>query len=43
VLPDFLQGQRRQMLVGGEVLACNPDIDFDRVAGSKSKKIKTIY
>jgi len=43
VLPDFLAGQRRQLLISGEVIACSGDIDFERVAGSKSKKIKSIY
>jgi len=29
--------------VGGEIIQCDKDIDFERVAGSKSKKIKTLY
>jgi hypothetical protein len=31
------------MLIGGEVIKVDPQEDFARVAGSKSKKIKTIY
>ena len=42
-MPDFLEGQKRSLLVGGEIIPCEKDIDFQRVAGSKSKKIKTLY
>lgn len=31
------------MLIGGEVIQVQQDIDFDRVAGSKSKKAKNLY
>lgn len=31
------------MLIGGEVISVARDIDFDRVAGSKSKKAKNLY
>lgn len=43
IMPDFIAGQRRSLLVGSEVIPCDKDIDFQRVAASKSKKIKTIY
>ena len=42
-MPDFLEGQKRSLLVSGEIIPCEKDIDFQRVAGSKSKKIKTLY
>jgi len=31
------------MLIGGEVIQVAKDVDFERVAGSKSKKAKTLY
>jgi len=31
------------MLIGGDVISVPADIDFDRVAGSKSKKVKGLY
>ena len=31
------------MLIGGEVIQVQKDIDFERVAASKSKKAKGIY
>lgn len=43
MLPDFLEGQKRDLLIGGEVIHVDKDIDFNRVAGSKSKKAKGVY
>ena len=43
ILPDFYEGQRRDLLIGGEVIHVDQDVDFQRVAGSKSKKAKGIY
>ena len=42
-MPEFSEGQQQGMLIGGEVMHVQKDIDFDRVAGSKSKKAKGIY
>ena len=42
-MPDFIAGQKRNLLVSGEVIQCDRQIDFARVAASKSKKIKTLY
>ena len=43
ILPDFLDGQKRGLLIGGEVIQVQKDIDFDRVAACKSKKAKGVY
>ena len=42
-MPDFADGQAQGMLIGGEVIQVQKDIDFERVAASKSKKAKLIY
>ena len=42
-MPDFADGQAQGMLIGGEVIQVQKDIDFERVAASKSKKAKMIY
>ena len=42
-MPDFYEGQSQSMLIGGEVIHVAKDIDFDRVAASKSKKAKVVY
>jgi predicted RNase H-like nuclease len=38
-----MKNARRNLLVGGEVINIDPEIDFQRVAGSKSKKTKQMY
>jgi hypothetical protein len=43
ILSDFYAGQQKNLLISGTVIHTKPGIDFDRVAGSKSKKAKTIY
>jgi len=43
MMPEFADGQAQGMLIGGEVIHVAKDVDFDRVAGSKSKKAKTLY
>jgi len=43
LMPEFSAGQQNGMLIGGEVMHVQKDIDFERVAGSKSKKAKGIY
>lgn len=43
LMPDFADGQTQNMLIGGEVIHVQKDIDFERVAGSKSKKAKGMY
>ena len=42
-MPEFSEGQQLGMLIGGDIIHVKKDIDFDRVAGSKSKKTKGIY
>lgn len=42
-MPEFLEGQQQGLLIGGEVIQVQKDIDFERVAVSKSKKAKTLY
>ena len=42
-MPEFYDGQAQPLLIGGEVINVAKDIDFDRVASSKSKKAKTLY
>ena len=42
-MPEFLEGQKRGLLIGGEVIQVQKDIDFDRVAACKSKKAKGVY
>ena len=42
-MPDFNEGQPRSLLIGGDVIQVQKDIDFDRVAASKSKKAKGVY
>ena len=43
ILPDFYDGQKRGLLIGGDIISVQKDIDFDRVAASKSKKVKGVY
>lgn len=43
LMPEFADGQAQGMLIGGEVINVAKDIDFERVAASKSKKAKTLY
>lgn len=43
IMPDFVKGTRRNLLVGGELLVIDPKIDLERVAGCKSKKTKQMY
>ena len=43
LIPEFSDGQAQGMLIGGEVIQVQKDIDFERVAASKSKKAKGIY
>jgi hypothetical protein len=43
IMGDFYDGQQSELLVGGDLIQTEKDIDFDRVAGSKSKKAKGIY
>ena len=42
-MPEFLEGQKRGLLIGGEVIQVQKDIDFDRMAACKSKKAKGVY
>ena len=42
-MPEFFDGQAQPLLIGGEVINVAKDVDFDRVASSKSKKAKGIY
>jgi len=42
-MAEFAEGQPMGMLIGGEVISVACDIDFERVASSKSKKAKTLY
>lgn len=43
VLSDFLVDQKKPLLISGTVINTRPNIDFERVAQSKSKKAKTVY
>ena len=43
MMPEFAEGQAQSMLIGGEVINVQKDIDFERVAASKSKKAKGLY
>ena len=43
MLPDFFKDTKRNMLIGGEVISVPKDIDAERIAASKSKKIKSVY
>lgn len=40
MLPDFFKDNKRNMLIGGEVISVPKDIDAERIAATKSKKIK---
>ena len=42
-MPEFFEGQKRGLLIGGDVIQVQKDIDFDRVAACKSKKAKGVY
>jgi hypothetical protein len=42
-LPDFFKGNKRNLLIGGEVISVSKQIDAERNAASKSKKIKNVY
>lgn len=43
MLPDFFKDNKRNMLIGGEVISVPKDIDAERIAATKSKKIKQVY
>jgi hypothetical protein len=43
MLPDFFKDTKRNMLIGGEIISVPKDIDAERIAASKSKKIKSVY
>jgi hypothetical protein len=38
-----MKDTRRNLLVGGEVINVDPEIDFERVAASKSKPTKKMF
>jgi hypothetical protein len=42
MLPDFYKGNKRNLLIGGEVISVSKQIDAERNAASKSKKIKNV-
>jgi len=43
MMPDFFKDTKKNMLIGGEVISVPKDIDEERIAASKSKKIKQVY
>jgi hypothetical protein len=42
-LPDFFKGNKRNLLIGGEVISVSKQIDAERNAASKSKKVKNVH
>lgn len=43
LLPDFFNGQKKNFLIGGEVISVSKKLDEERILASKSKKIKSVY